>query len=105
MRFQFKSVLIGMKSCLSALRTIDGGARPSTLVTLGIESEILNRVFLHGLDCFEYYFVDSDKDKASVQKDDKDVVEAWLLQLCQPLGHLARVACMMIKTARGVALF
>lgn len=77
MRFQFKSVLIGIKSCLSALRTIDGGARPSTLVTLGIESEILNRVFLHGLDCFEYYFVDSDKDKASVQKDDKDVVEAF----------------------------
>ena len=77
MRFQFKSVLIGVKSCLQALRSIDNGARPSTRVTLDIESEILNRVFLRGLDCFEYYFVDVDKDKLAVQKDDKEAIEAF----------------------------
>ncbi|KAJ3373226.1 hypothetical protein HDU91_000939 [Kappamyces sp. JEL0680] len=77
MRFQFKSVLIGVKSCLVALKTIDNNARPTNQVSLTIESEILNRVFLHGLDCFEYYFVDSDKDKATVQKDDKEVIEAF----------------------------
>lgn len=78
MRFQFKSVLIGVKSCLVAIRTIDGGARPTSHVSFGIESVILSRVFLHGLDCFEYLFLDSEKDKPpAAVKEDKDIVEAF----------------------------
>ena len=77
MRFQFKSVLIGVKSCLAALRNIDSQARPSNQISFGIESEILTTVFLHGLDCFEYYFVDSNREGPTVQKDDKEVIEAF----------------------------
>jgi transformation/transcription domain-associated protein len=82
MKYQFKSVLAGIKSTLIAIRKIDGNDanKLNQQINFSEECEIFVRIFQDGLSCFEYYFVDPEcKDKQMAQKDDKDVVEAFAL--------------------------
>ena len=81
MKFQFKSVLTGIKSTLIAIRNIDSSnpLKPNAQVHFAQECEILTQIFRNGLSCFEYYFVDPEtRDKQVAIKDDKDVAEAFV---------------------------
>ncbi|KAJ3319442.1 hypothetical protein HDV06_006328 [Boothiomyces sp. JEL0866] len=78
MRTQFKTVLLGIKTTLFSLRTFES-QDPSqrTHLLFCQENDILIKIFKHGLDCFEYCFVESGVDKTTALKDDKEVVEAF----------------------------
>jgi transformation/transcription domain-associated protein len=78
-RFQFKSVLIGIKTILGSIRTIDSQEVDKThaQVHFAEEAAIFSRVFRDGLEGLEHYFPEESRDKVALQKDEKEVVEAF----------------------------
>ena len=78
-RLQFKSILLGIKAVLNHIGLLAGPESSKvSLLSFAEESELIGRIFVHGVDCFAFYFVDPETGESkAAQKEDKEVVDAF----------------------------